>query len=117
MLSLARPRPALAAGIVGGGFPESCSEAALTSALGGGGIVTFNCGANPVTIVLTSRASINGSLVVDGGGLVTLSGGGANGLFDVGHGATLELRDISLTAGSDASGRRRRDPQRRHAAP
>ena len=45
------PSVALAAGVVGSGTPGSCTDAALTTALAGGGTVTFNCGANPVTIV------------------------------------------------------------------
>ncbi len=31
-----------AVGIVGDGTPESCTDAALTTALSGGGLVTFN---------------------------------------------------------------------------
>jgi hypothetical protein len=43
-------------------------------------VVTFDCGAAPVTITLTRTAKVvnaHPSLVLDGGGKVTLSGGGA----------------------------------------
>ncbi len=44
------------------------------------GVITFNCGAAPVTIVLTSTAKVRNDkgtkLVIDGGNKVTLSGGG-----------------------------------------
>jgi hypothetical protein len=46
--------PAWAAGVVGNGTPASCTDAALNTALTGGGLVTFNCGASPVTITATS---------------------------------------------------------------
>ena len=42
--------------------------------------MTFNCGASPVTITLAQTLKIRNStqnLVIDGGGLVTLSGGNA----------------------------------------
>jgi hypothetical protein len=43
-------------------------------------VVTFNCGPDPVTITLTETAkvrNVNPELVLDGGGKVTLSGGGS----------------------------------------
>lgn len=98
------PRPALAGGVVGGGFAESCTEQALLSALAGGGTVTFNCGTAPVTIVLSGRAQIGGDVTIDGDGLVTLSGGGTTGILRVPAGASLELRELSLADGNDALG-------------
>ena len=44
-----------------------------------GGIITFNCGPNPVTITMNATAKVvntSNLVVLDGGGLVTLSGGG-----------------------------------------
>ena len=44
-----------------------------------GGIITFNCGPNPVTITMTATAKVvntSHQIVLDGGGLVTLNGGG-----------------------------------------
>ena len=64
---------------VGRGTPASCTSAAVVSAVARGGVVTFDCGPAPVTIVMRRTAKVrntNRSLVIDGGGLVTLSGGG-----------------------------------------
>jgi hypothetical protein len=44
-----------------------------------GGVITFNCGAKPVTITMTATAKVVNThrrTVIDGGGKVTLSGGG-----------------------------------------
>ena len=49
-------------------------------------MVTFNCGAEPVTITLTAEKVITAEMAVttvDGGGHVTLSGGGAVRVFFV----------------------------------
>jgi len=62
--------------VVGKGTPASCTEAALASALAKGGVVTFDCGAAPVTITVTAEQAVKKDTVIDGGGSVTLSGGG-----------------------------------------
>ncbi len=66
--------------IIGTGTPESCTSDAVVSAVAKGGIITFNCGPNPVTITMTQTAKIfndrGPKIVLDGGGKVTLSGGG-----------------------------------------
>jgi hypothetical protein len=71
--------------VVGDGTPASCTSAAVVTAVHGGGVVTFNCGSDPVTIVVPEIFIMNnggttkdGSVTIDGGGKVTLSGGGAN---------------------------------------
>ncbi|HEX3976002.1 MAG TPA: hypothetical protein VHW96_07035 [Solirubrobacteraceae bacterium] len=64
--------------VVGHGTPASCTSAAVVRAVAAGGIVTFHCGPKPVTIVMTTTASVIKTrhlVVLDGGGLVTLSGG------------------------------------------
>jgi hypothetical protein len=66
--------------VIGDGTPASCTSDAVVSAVAAGGIITFACGPAPVTITMTATAKIvnaNGPrIVLDGGGLVTLSGGG-----------------------------------------
>lgn len=65
--------------IVGTGVPTSCTSAAVVRAVAAGGIITFNCGQNPVTITMNATAKVvntSNLVVLDGGGLVTLSGGG-----------------------------------------
>lgn len=62
--------------VVGSGSPASCTFAALQAAVKTGGIITFDCGANPVTIPITQTLDvpITKSTVIDGGRLVTLDG-------------------------------------------
>lgn len=73
----ALPGTARAAGVVGNGSPGSCTEAALRAAVAGGGKVSFNCGPEPATITLSDTLELSQSTVeIDGGGKVTLSGGG-----------------------------------------
>jgi len=66
--------------VIGNGTPASCTSAAVISTIALGGVITFNCGSNPLTITLTDTAKIYNNtgpeIVIDGGGLVTLSGGG-----------------------------------------
>ena len=62
--------------VIGTGTPASCTFASLKTAVAAGGIITFNCGSNPVTIPVTSTMNLptNVNTVIDGGGLVTLDG-------------------------------------------
>jgi hypothetical protein len=64
--------------VIGSGTPASCTSAALVKAVAAGGIITFNCGPSPVTITMTATAKVRNDhgprVVIDGGGLVTLSG-------------------------------------------
>jgi hypothetical protein len=66
--------------VVGNGTPESCTGDAFVEAVAQGGIITFDCGPDPVTITLDRTAKIFNDkgprIVIDGGGKVTLSGGG-----------------------------------------
>lgn len=65
--------------VVGSGSPASCTSAAVVAAVAAGGIITFDCGPAPVTITMTQTAKIVNTsrvVVIDGGGLVTLSGAG-----------------------------------------
>jgi parallel beta-helix repeat protein len=64
--------------VVGDGTPGSCTAARLQAAADGGGTIVFNCGASPVTIVVASPITFTKDTVLDGGGLVTLSGGGTS---------------------------------------
>jgi hypothetical protein len=52
-------------GVVGNGTPASCTEAALTTALSGGGTVTFNCG-GPKTILVIHQMTITQNTVIQG---------------------------------------------------
>jgi hypothetical protein len=69
--------------VVGDGTPASCTAAALQAAVTTAGVITFNCGPDPVTIPITTQIKINnqggpdklGDTLIDGGGKVTLDGG------------------------------------------
>jgi len=65
--------------VIGNGTPASCTSAAVVRAVAKGGVITFNCGPNPVTITMTATAKVVNTshrVVLDGGNHVTLSGGG-----------------------------------------
>ncbi|WP_374454112.1 hypothetical protein [Nocardioides sp.] len=78
----AGPAPAdrAAAGtVVGSGTPASCTSRAVVKAVAQGGLITFDCGPAPVTIAMKRTAKVvntSASVVLDGGGKVTLSGEG-----------------------------------------
>jgi hypothetical protein len=65
--------------VVGDGTPQSCTAEAFIAAVAKGGTIVFNGGPDPFTITLPRPAKVfNDSgpdVVIDGGGLVTLSGG------------------------------------------
>jgi hypothetical protein len=73
--SIANPRT-----VVGTGTPESCTGAAFVDAVARGGVITFDCGPDPVKIELDETAKIvndtGPDIVIDGGNKVTLSGRG-----------------------------------------
>ncbi len=67
--------------VVGSGTPESCTGEAFRQAVARGGVITFNCGEDPVIITIGETAKVFNDtqlpeIVIDGGGKVTLSGGG-----------------------------------------
>jgi hypothetical protein len=67
--------------VIGDGSPESCTAEAFIDAVAQGGTIAFDCGSEPVTITLDRPAKVfndaDPDIVIDGGGLVTLSGGGS----------------------------------------
>ncbi len=65
--------------VIGNGTAASCTSSAVVRDVAAGGTITFRCGAKPVTILMTATAQVPKTrhlVVLDGGGLVTLSGGG-----------------------------------------
>ena len=66
--------------VVGTGTPGSCTSKAVVNAVAAGGVITFNCGPDPVAIRMAATARVfnnHPDVVIDGGGLVTLDGMGA----------------------------------------
>jgi hypothetical protein len=65
--------------VIGNGTPASCTSAAVVRDVAAGGIIAFDCGPKPATIVMSATARVIKTrrlVVLDGGGLITLSGGG-----------------------------------------
>jgi hypothetical protein len=70
--------------VIGTGTPASCTSEAVVAAVAAGGVITFDCGPDPVTIVMTQTAKVVNTspvVVLDGGGKVTLSGAGQRRIF------------------------------------
>jgi hypothetical protein len=78
-LALAGAGPACADQVVGHGTPAGCTSARVIAAVRAGGVIRFSCGAAPITIPMGATAKVRNPsrrVVIDGGGLVTLSGRG-----------------------------------------
>ena len=93
---------------VGTGTSESCTEAALLAAVGtNNGAIQFDCGPAPHTITLTSQLDIDFDLVIDGGGLITLSGGSTTRIIDFRppfeQPRTLTVQNLTFRDGSTQS--------------
>jgi predicted outer membrane repeat protein len=90
---------AATAGVVGSGTLSSCTEAALTTMFAAGGTVTFNCGAGPQTIPITSTMAIgstNPKITIDGGDTITLDGTGTTSGMLVIFGSATALPDVTF---------------------
>lgn len=95
--------------VVGTGTPASCTETAFDTALAtvnsGGGMITFNCGPTPHTIVLSNqKILLTSQVTIHGADRMTLSGGHTTRLFFVGGGTTLRLQNIILIQGDSSVG-------------
>jgi hypothetical protein len=62
--------------IVGTGTAASCTFSLLDAAVMQGGVITFNCGSDPVAIAITATMNLptTKNTVIDGGGKITLDG-------------------------------------------
>ena len=72
----------------------TCTESKLDAALAMGGNITFNCGV--VVLPLGSEKTISKATVIDGGGKVTLSGGGKHRLFKTMGEVDFTVQNITL---------------------
>ncbi|MGH7285441.1 MAG: hypothetical protein ACRELY_28295, partial [Polyangiaceae bacterium] len=90
--------------VVGHGNAGDCTETAFRDAVVAGGIVTFDCGADPVTITVTSEVPVNSDTTIDGAGKVTLSGGGTSRILHITSAANLTtplltVQNLTFTQG------------------
>lgn len=101
------PAAAYADAVIGTGTPASCQteQAAtnLSNAVAAGGVISFNCGPDPVNIIANTNAT-DKTVVVNGGGLVTLDGENLRQLFFVFGTGNLTLNNISLVDGNASQG-------------
>lgn len=93
---------------VGDGTTASCTEESLQNALSalnaeGGGTVAFDCGGEH-TIELTSSLFFTASAILDGGGDITLSGGGAVRVVELDHMLDFTVQRITIRDGFVAAG-------------
>lgn len=79
---------------------EDCSDdTELRADIAASLVITFTC--PPSTITLTAPITIERYVEIDGGNVITLSGGGVTHLFDVERAAgTLRLRNLALVDGA-----------------
>jgi hypothetical protein len=104
--------------VIGDGTADGCTSDAVVSAVADGGVVTFDCGPDPVTITMTGTAVMESdNLVLDGGGTVTLSGGGEVRILEADRcigmneprwcqsGPSLTLQNISLVDADSSDGK------------
>lgn len=69
--------------IVGNGSPGSITTAQLQAALDAGGSVLLDQGPSASTVILTDTLIASRATILDGGGLVTLSGGGTRQIMRI----------------------------------
>jgi len=101
------PTPRGLACVVGTGTGASCTELALNACLPGGGsftgTVTFNCG-GAATITVTSTQTISADTTINGGGVITLSGGNSVGVFSVNTGVNFTVQNLTIANGNNGAG-------------
>ena len=83
--------------VVGSG-EGTCTEALLDAAVAKGGTVTFDCGAS-ATITVKAPITVAKDTVIDGGGTVTVSGGGATRIFITQGDVSFTVQRITLSDG------------------
>jgi hypothetical protein len=86
---------------VGTGTARSCTSRAVVRAVAKGGVIRFRCGSRPVRIEMKQTAKVVNTsrrVVLDGRGLVTLSGGGRRRIL---YQDTCDQRQVWTTSHCD----------------
>src|SRR4249919_2993484 len=94
--------------VIGNGTPSSCTSRKVVRAVARGGVITFRCGPDPVVIAMRATAKVvnrhgptnrpTRRVVIDGGGLVTLSGMGKRRIL---YQDTCDKRQVWATSHCD----------------
>lgn len=82
----------------------NCTEAALRAAIGRGGLIAISCGTSPNTITLTAELEVTKDTIIDGGNLVTISGGNATRVFHTANYVALTVQNLTVSDGRPLSG-------------
>lgn len=80
---------------------RTCDEAGLDAALAAGGPNTFSC-ASATTIIVSATKTVTKNITLDGGRLLTISGGGLRQVFIVNGGETATFQNLTIADGKDA---------------
>ena len=92
---------------IGSGTAASCQTGAaanaFSTAVEAGGVVDFNCGPDPVVIIVNTTV-VYQEATVNGNGRITLSGEDLRQIFYVMAAGDLTLNDIELTDGNGGNG-------------
>jgi len=101
--------PVTVTATVGDGTIGSCTDEALQAAVDqlDANAIHFDCG-GPAAIVVTTEKVLSRDVVIDGGGLITLSGGEASRIFHIegdlnGSAPHVQLENLNIIDGSTAS--------------
>jgi hypothetical protein len=84
--------------VIGNGAPASCTSRKVVAAVAQGGVISFDCGPNPVVIPMQRTAKVVNTsrrVVLDGGNLVTLDGMGTRRIL---YQDTCDQRQIWTTS-------------------
>ncbi len=94
--------------VLGNGTPGSVTTAAIQAALDVGGHITFDVGPGPVTVELDAELVVSRETVLDGAGVVTLSGGQSHRVLLITNPSnliyTVTLQNLGITQGATPSG-------------
>lgn len=83
---------------------SNCTEAGLREAIANGGLITFSCGAIPVTITVTAELLVTQDTTIDGGGLITISGGHTTRVFHTSNYVFITLQNLTISDGKPLTG-------------
>ncbi len=81
-----------------------CTESALRAVVANGGLITFSCGTAPVTITLSTELQVAKDTNIDGGNLVTISGGNTTRIFHTANYVALTLHTLTISNGKPLTG-------------
>ncbi len=76
----------------------TCTESGLDAALNDGGTASFSCNA-PTTVTISTTKKVTKSVTLDGGGLLTISGGNVTRIFSITEGISVTLANLTVRDG------------------